>query len=150
MNTPVNMNNQTGSMILEALIAILIFSMGILAIVGMQAASIKNAGDAKYRADASYLANQIISQIWADRTNFPTNYNSLSAACDPAGTVTGSGNVGTWLGDTSKPGTVLGSLPKAGAQIKIDTGNVVTVTLCWKAPQETQSHNFIATAQIQG
>ena len=60
---------QQGSVLLEGLIAILIFSMGILALVGLQAAAIKNSSDAKYRADASYLANQIIGQMWADRAN---------------------------------------------------------------------------------
>ncbi len=57
-------NSQKGVMLLEALIAILIFSMGILAIVGLQASSIKLASDAKYRSDASLLANRLIGQMW--------------------------------------------------------------------------------------
>ena len=45
---------QQGVVLLESLIAILIFSMGILALVGLQAAMISNTSNAKYRADASY------------------------------------------------------------------------------------------------
>ena len=56
----------------EAMIAILIFSMGVLAIVGLQAAMIKNTADSKYRADASYIAQQMIGRIWADPDNRAT------------------------------------------------------------------------------
>ena len=40
---------QAGVMLLEAMIAILIFSVGILAIVGMQGTAIQNMSEAKYR-----------------------------------------------------------------------------------------------------
>lgn len=55
---------QGGAVLLEAMIAILIFSMGILALVGLQAAMVKNTSDAKYRAEASFLAQQILGQMW--------------------------------------------------------------------------------------
>jgi type IV pilus assembly protein PilV len=61
--------NQKGVMFLEALLAILIFSIGILAIIGMQAAAVRSVADSKYRADAAYLANQIIGDMWTNRTN---------------------------------------------------------------------------------
>ncbi|MDD5395525.1 MAG: hypothetical protein PHE17_21080 [Thiothrix sp.] len=149
-----NLSRQSGSMLLEGLIAILIFSMGILALVGMQAASIKNTSDAKSRADASYLANQIIGQIWADRPNIASYSNYPSGIpCNPTGAASTNANVVAWIGSVSQPGTVLGSLPGAAAakqQIIIGANNVVTVSVCWQAPQETTPHNFVATAQIQG
>ena len=61
--------SQTGVMLLEALIGILIFSIGILALIGMQGAAIRNTTDARYRSEASFLANQIIGQMWVDRAN---------------------------------------------------------------------------------
>ena len=48
---------QRGVVLIEALVAILIFSVGILAIVGLQANMIKNTAEAKYRSEASYIAN---------------------------------------------------------------------------------------------
>jgi type IV pilus assembly protein PilV len=63
---------QTGSILLEAMIAILIFSMGVLAIVGLQAAMIKNTADSKYRLDASYIAQQRIGLMWSDPVNIAT------------------------------------------------------------------------------
>ena len=52
-------NKQSGVMLLEALIAILIFSLGVLGIVGMQASAVKASRDAKYRADAGLLAARL-------------------------------------------------------------------------------------------
>jgi len=74
---------QQGSVVLEALISILIFSIGILAIVGLQAASIKNVAAAKYRTDASLLANQVIGQMWvSDKSNaaLVANFSSPAGA----------------------------------------------------------------------
>ena len=51
-------------MLLEALVAILIFSIGILAMVAMQAVAIKQTGDANYRTRATLLANRLIGQMW--------------------------------------------------------------------------------------
>ena len=51
---------------LEALIAILIFSMGILAVIGLQAAMMKGASDARYRAEATFIAQQKLGEIWTN------------------------------------------------------------------------------------
>ncbi len=64
---------QQGVVLLEAMIAILIFSVGVLAIVGLQAVMIRNTSDSKYRADASYIAQQRVGQMWADPANL-VNY----------------------------------------------------------------------------
>lgn len=136
---------------LEGLISILLFSVGILAIVGMQAAAIKSSADAKYRADASYFANQIIGQMWADRSNLGSYNNNVIAgttACNPTGTLSAYPNVTNWLS------AVATSLPNAASsvqQIVVNTtNNLVTVTVCWKPPQAPVWHNFVTTTQING
>src|SRR5205823_13644336 len=48
--------SERGVMLIEALAAILIFSIGILAVVGMQAVAIKDVASAKYRSEAAFLA----------------------------------------------------------------------------------------------
>ena len=138
---------QTGIILLEGLIAILIFSMGILAIVGLQGASIRNSADAKYRADASTLANEIIGQMWADQVSLAAYaHNPTGGACLPAGGASGNANVTNWLGN------VTASLPGASAAtqqiIVAPTTNLVTVTICWRGPQDTVSHNLVTVAQI--
>lgn len=137
MNPKKPLANQQGSMLLEGLIAILIFSMGILAIVGMQATSIKNVADAKYRVDASFLANQVIGQMWVDRTN-------LALYAYSGGTVPA--KLTTWVA------AVQNSLPGASTYPPViqitGANNQVSVTISWKTPQETTVHNYVATAYI--
>jgi len=149
---PPSLKQQRGSTLLEALIAILIFSMGIIALMGLQAASIKNSIDAKYRADASYLANQIIGQMWVDRANLD-NYAhnpTVGTVCAPTGAASTLTKVTTdWLPQIA---AALPGATSAKQQISVTTPlantRQVTVTICWQGPQETTPHNFVATAQI--
>jgi type IV pilus assembly protein PilV len=153
--------NQKGVMLIEALVAIVVFSIGVLALAGLYGTAVKQSADAKSRGEAAYLANQIIAHMWVDRVDLADYALNASANIDStcsgftatSSTASGQGgtNMNSWLGDSSKKGTVLGSLPNAKAKVKVETGtNVVTVTLCWKAPQETEWHNFTSTALISG
>lgn len=149
---PPSTQKQKGVMLLEALIAVVIFSIGVLALIGMQANGIKQVADAKLRVDAGYLASQIISQMWIDRSNLAKYAHYPSGSnCTFSGSASTHGNVTTWIGETTKAGTVAGTLPNASAQIIVEAStNLVTVTICWRAPQETQAHNFMSTALISG
>lgn len=68
---------QAGAYLLEALIGILIFALGTLGIVGLQAASLKTTADSALRAEAVFAANQLLGQMWTDsETNLTANYDS--------------------------------------------------------------------------
>ncbi len=116
---------QQGVVLLEAMIAILIFSMGVLAIVGLQAAMIKNTADSKYRAEASYIAQTRIGQIWTDPAAVPADGTTTTTA-------------------------ITSQLP-GGSMSTVRAGARFTVTVTWQQPGagETQ-HNFTTTAQIVG
>ncbi|MDR2786879.1 MAG: hypothetical protein LBD06_00710 [Candidatus Accumulibacter sp.] len=60
-----NERRQSGVMLLEALIAILVFSLGILTVIGIQATSIRMAADAQLRSKAALLADRLVGQMWA-------------------------------------------------------------------------------------
>lgn len=62
---------QRGIMLVEGLIAVLVLSVGVLGLVGLQASMIKATADAKYRAEASFVAQQRLGMLWADRDNLP-------------------------------------------------------------------------------
>ena len=57
---------QRGAYLLEALIGILIFALGVLGIVGLQAASLHTTADTQLRAEAVFAANQLLGQMWTD------------------------------------------------------------------------------------
>jgi type IV pilus assembly protein PilV len=86
---------QSGVVMLEALISILLFSLAVVAIVGLQAAMVTNTTGAKFRADASHIAQQRIGLMWAD----PVNIGAFAVANEdisnqlPGGLVTNSAPV---------------------------------------------------------
>lgn len=61
--------HQQGSTLIEVLIAIVVFSCGILGLIGLQANMTRAASDAKYRAEAGFVAQKRISDIWLNQAN---------------------------------------------------------------------------------
>lgn len=130
-------------MMLEALLAILIFSLGVLAVVGMQGAAVKASSDAKYRSDASLLANQLIGQMWA------TNRTTATLQTFQGGAGADGVAYSVWLENVQT------ALPGAAANRPVVTvnpaNNQVSVTLFWLAPGEPEgatAHQFVVLAQI--
>ena len=136
---------QGGSVILEAMIAILIFSMGILALMGMQVAAVNTVTESKYRSDASFLANQIIGQMWANRAAIATY------ACAPCQSAA-SGNADTqgWVTEIQGGTLRLPGVTDAANQptIALGANNQVTITIFWRAPNATAQRNHLVTAYV--
>lgn len=133
-NTP--RGRQQGMMLLEALIGILLFSIGILASIAMLSKTIGQVSDAKYRIDASFLANEIISRIWVDRANL-ANY------AYPGGTAPA---LATWVADVNSalPGTAANA---PTVVVDAATGQV-TVTVRWQAQAAATPSNHMAIATV--
>lgn len=55
---------QGGSFILEALIGLVLFATGIIALMGMAAQAVNDVGQSKYRNDASDLAQELVGEMW--------------------------------------------------------------------------------------
>ena len=131
MNKPLRMmtgkpkfkHAQAGVVLLESLIAILIFSMGILAIAGLQGVMLKNTTDSKYRADAGYIAQQQLARMWAD----------------PA-------NIASYATDESID-TLLPNGRRVVTYRPVD--GVVRIIVEWQLPGETV-HNYEMNARIMG
>ena len=130
--------SQSGVALLEALVGILIFSIGILALMGLQAQSIRNTVEAKYRNEAAYLANQVIGQMWVDRANLP-NYD------------TGAGTSPQMLAWRTQVANTLPLVVVGGANSPtiVVAGNQVTVTVFWQMPgSDSVQRQFAVVAQI--
>lgn len=57
--------SQSGYVLLEALVALLIFSLGLLGMIGFQAASTKIATDSRFRTEAAMLADELLAKMTA-------------------------------------------------------------------------------------
>ncbi|MGE5649982.1 type IV pilus modification protein PilV [Noviherbaspirillum sp. UKPF54] len=132
-------SRQEGIVLIESLVAILVFSVGILGIVGLLAASIRSNADARYRNDASMLANQVIGQMWAgDKSNAALKANFESP---------GGPEYASWKT------TVAGALPGVASNaptIGVSDDNVATVRVQWQAPGDAVPHSYVLVARING
>lgn len=113
---------ENGSALLEGLLAILIFSIGILGLVGLQGASMRNTTLAKMRIDASLVADERIGQAWIDRAN---------------------------LAGFAETDTPVATLPE-GKRTTTVAGNQLTVVVSWQVPGDDMTHSFRTVAQING
>jgi len=76
-----DLRRQSGSFLLEALIAILIVALGVLGSVGLLAHSMQEIDDARNRGEAAFLADQLIAQMWvSDRVTATLDANFSSTA----------------------------------------------------------------------
>ena len=131
---------QGGFTLIDVLIAILIFSIGVLALIALQVTSVRMSSNAKYRSEAALLTNRLIGEMWVtDRvaTTLQTNYN------------TGGASYTTWA--NAVQATLPGSAASAPT-VAVAADGQVTVNVFWKAPNEPATepeHRYTAIARIR-
>ena len=144
---------QRGFTLMEILVSLLVFAFGVLALVGLQGAAIRFSTDAQLRADATFLADQLMGRMLiADRTN-PASFQhhaTVGAACAPSGAAAPAGStVDDWLAEVTR---VLPNATAANQQVVVDAATwKVTVRLCWRNGNEgtVQSLEVINVVQAQ-
>ena len=140
------LRRQRGLMLLEALIAILIFSVGILGLVGLQATAVRQSTEARHRAEASQLADRLLGQMWAgnrDVASLQANYNTcMSPACP------GYQAWAATVSDTLPGATVTSATLRPS--VTVNNAGIVTISIFWRAPGEegADRHRYDLEAQI--
>jgi type IV pilus assembly protein PilV len=138
--------DQRGSFILEALIAILIFSFGVLGIVALQAQSIKATNESQYRAEAVYLANSLLATMWSDK--FATLKSYYDKDGGQLGYTTFAADVAAILpGGGANPPNVQVFMPGDAPEIPSTTSAIVKVNIFWHAPGEPR-HEYMTYGVI--
>lgn len=134
-----------GFVLIEVLIALLIFSIATLGLVGLQVSLKRATTSAQMRAEAAYLVQALIGTMWADAANL-SSYRTCSsyAPCS------------TWL---TKLQNTLGS--SATADLEICTAATsctndtlgykpvgqVSITITWTVPGEA-AHKYETSTSI--
>jgi type IV pilus assembly protein PilV len=134
---PIARRLERGASLIEGMVAILIFSIGILGLMALLGASIKNTTDAQYRSEASYLANSVIAKM----------------RLHDAGTVTadfaspGGAQYLQWLADMAAANA---ALPGMGANPPtiIFLGRQATVTVSWQARSDGGLRRHMVETQL--
>lgn len=110
--------SQAGVALIEVLVSVLLFSLGILGLIGLQTRAISLSLDAEDRNRAALIANDIAATMWTTRT----------VAIDP--------DVGepSWNERASNPRA--GGLPEGRVRITPDlAANTAEILITWRPPQ---------------
>lgn len=153
--------HQAGYLLIETLVSVLIFALALLGIVAMYGTSIRNNTQAKYRADASFLADELIGRMRTDIRQpalFETNWEgsagtggtgylawvqSLTPGDDPArDRLPGIRDI-----DENKPtitvNVIDGFAPPDTAK------SLVTITVRWQLSTTDPVHTHVVTTVIK-
>lgn len=148
---------QRGIVLIDAMIAILIFSVGILGMVSLQGSAIEMTGAANYRINAAMQADQVIAQMWAapDPTQLSTLFQGSGGS--------GGDDYVAWATsiDCASSTAATNCLPSAKAHppsitvtkqaISSASSNAqyqVTVTVYWQAPSDSSVHKYVSVTAI--
>ena len=155
-------NSHRGFFLIEAMVAILIFALGVLGLVAMGSTAVASQSDAQYRTDAASLADAIAGQIalGLNRTGatpaivaankaaslIAFAHQPGGAACAYGGGATLDANL---LALVNRAAAIM---PGAGAgtqQILVNPAgnfNRVEITLCWKTASDAAwRHHTLVT-----
>lgn len=126
---------------LEALVTLLIVSLGLLGIAGIIANSLKVNQGAQARSQASWLANDIIDRMRANRTTAETNpaaYTLGSCGAIPGVNAIATADLTEWCA------AVAAALPTGTGSVAL-AANKVTVAVQWD-----DSSRHAAEARVDG
>ena len=132
-------DHQRGNSLLEGLLAILMFSVGMLSLLMLLSSSLVETGNARYRSEASLLASDLVAQMWTgDRSLAPLRKRFTDTTSD---------DYQHWLKTVHDrlPGTdATNNLP----EITIDDQRRVKIILYWQAPGDGKKHQLLTMATI--
>jgi type IV pilus assembly protein PilV len=125
-----SLRQQTGFTLIEVLVVLLLFSVGLLGLVGLQAKAMQISTGGEDSTRAALLANEMASAMWA--ANSVTN---------------GATTAGAW--NIRVGATTAGGLPN-GVGTVVVSNCVATITVAWRAPQEPvgATHRYVTQVMI--
>ncbi len=133
---------QRGATMIELLVSILIFALGMLGLVGLQTRTLSYGQASLYRSQATALTDDILDRMRTDRVNAKGGQWS-TASTALAASITGTTIALTDLKDWKEQ--VESLLPTGRGAIAI-AGDAVTITLSWDERGETRT--FVTTSGL--
>ena len=130
---------QGGGSLLEGLLAILIFSGGVLSLLMLLSATLVETGNARYRSEASMLASDLIAKMWiGDRslTALRARYTETESEDYQRWLVTVHARLPGTSGTTNLP------------EITINDQRQIKILMRWQAPGDGKVHRLLTLATI--
>jgi type IV pilus assembly protein PilV len=131
-------SRRVGSALIESLLAVLVFSVGLLSLLALLTATLKESDNARYRSEASLLATDLVSRMWSGERSLQSLRQRFTPAAD---------EYQRWLERvrSTLPGiTDNQNLP----ELLIDDERTIRLTLRWQIPSDTQQHQLVVVTRL--
>jgi type IV pilus assembly protein PilV len=116
---------EKGFTLIEALVALLVLSIGLLGVAGLQMVGLRGNLSAASRTQANYLADDIIDRMRANYTAARRGDYNVARGATLTGATPAAQDVQAWVAE-------LQLLPSAKGAIAVNaTTNIATVTIDW-------------------
>jgi len=127
-----------GSALIESLISILVFSVGLLSLLALLTATLKESDNARYRSEASLLASDLVSRMWSGERSLTALQQRFDLQAN---------EYQQWLQrvQSALPGI---STTRNAPQLLIDDQRQITLTLYWQAPSDTERHQLVTVTRL--
>lgn len=145
MRNPAGPVHQRGVGLIEVLVAMAVMALGILAVAGAQASSLRSSHGAHYRAQASFIAQDMIERMRGNPGQ-ARNYTLDFDAAAPTGTSIADRDRAQWLG-------LVALLPGGAGAVDVDElSNLVRVSVRWDNTRSggAADETFTLTSRIWG
>jgi|CXWL01.1.fsa_nt_gi type IV pilus assembly protein PilV len=116
--------SQSGTTLLEVLITVVLVSIGLLGLAGLQLTTVQNTNSAGERFEATTLAQDILERMRANRQQALNGQYNLLMADAPAGANLAGNDLTAWM-------DALATLPAGDGSIDVDNAGVVTIEVAW-------------------
>lgn len=123
IRSPNSRHSQAGTTLIEILITVILVSIGLLGLAGLQLSNVQNTNSAAERFEASTLARDILERMRANRQQALNGLYNLDMDDEPAGGGLAGDDLDAWM-------DALAVLPNGDGSIEVDDG-VVTIEVEW-------------------
>jgi type IV pilus assembly protein PilV len=127
--------SERGTTLVETLVALLVLSIGLLGVAGLQMTSLQNNRGAHLRSQAQVLAYAIADRMRANRAVALAGGYIVSLGATPAGTTLSALDLQDWKTELTS------TLPAGDGAIALEGVNVVLITVQWTDSLGLQTFN---------
>ena len=117
-------SRQSGTTLIEVLITVVLVSIGLLGLAGLQLTTVQNTNSSGERFEATTLARDILERMRANRQQALNGQYNLALGDAPAGATLAGNDLTAWI-------NALGALPGGDGSVNVDNTGVVTIEVAW-------------------
>lgn len=131
--------SQSGTALIEGLIAMLIFVIAILGMAGLAVNLMQQDAASTQRMNAALLADELLNVAILDSANA----SCYTLPAGPCGNAAATQFMANWLTEVNQdlPGGI-------APAITLDSNNVMTVTLFWRRSRDVVAHKYTMATQV--